>query len=104
MTAHRYEAGLAKRRTDTMSLHTLHPDAHEYGLADGCPRCAEHALQPLGLDIGMLSELRQRVSKGLRARSQNETIAMQRLREARQLWTRCPTDEPYCPLCGAPVG
>lgn len=29
-----------------MSVHTLHPDSHTHGLADACPRCAEHAADP----------------------------------------------------------
>jgi hypothetical protein len=28
-------------------MHTQHPDSHEHGLADGCPRCAEHAVDPV---------------------------------------------------------
>ena len=30
-----------------MSVHTLHPDSHTHGLADGCPRCDEHAADPI---------------------------------------------------------
>lgn len=33
-----------------MATHTFHPDTHENGLADGCPRCDELAAQPLNLD------------------------------------------------------
>lgn len=29
-----------------MTSHTLHPDTHEHGLADDCPRCAELAVDP----------------------------------------------------------
>lgn len=32
-------------------VHTIHPDSHDEGLADGCPRCAQHAADPFaGLD------------------------------------------------------
>lgn len=35
-----------------MSAHSPHPDSHEFGLADDCERCAEHAEHPeRGLDI-----------------------------------------------------
>lgn len=30
-----------------MTIHTIHPDSHEHGLADDCPRCAEHAEHPI---------------------------------------------------------
>lgn len=30
-----------------MTMHSLHPDSHEHGLADDCPRCAEHAEHPI---------------------------------------------------------
>lgn len=30
-----------------MTIHTPHPDTHEHGLQDGCPRCAEHAIDPV---------------------------------------------------------
>jgi hypothetical protein len=34
-----------------MAIHTPHPDSHTHGLADDCPRCAEHAVDPVrGLD------------------------------------------------------
>jgi hypothetical protein len=33
-----------------MASHTPHPDTHEHGLADGCPRCDELAERPLELD------------------------------------------------------
>jgi hypothetical protein len=68
-----------------MSVHTWHPDVHEAGLADACPRCTEHALNPwAGLDQRVLADLRWRVAEGLPARSQNEHVAMQRLRDARR--------------------
>ena len=30
-----------------MATHVIHPDAHEHGLADKCPRCAEIADEPV---------------------------------------------------------
>lgn len=34
-----------------MASHGPHPDSHTHGLADGCPRCQEHAEHPeRGLD------------------------------------------------------
>lgn len=34
-----------------MTIHAYHEDTHTHGLADDCPRCAEHAEYPLeGLD------------------------------------------------------
>lgn len=37
--------------------HTDHPDVHTHGLADGCPRCEEHAENPTSLDARMLGAL-----------------------------------------------
>lgn len=60
-----------------MSQHTYHPDSHEFGLADGCPRCEEHAGHPFeSLDKGNLTALLERVDGKLPARSENEAIAM----------------------------
>lgn len=30
-----------------MTMHTYHDDTHTHGLADDCPRCAEHAEDPV---------------------------------------------------------
>jgi hypothetical protein len=30
-----------------MTMHSIHPDTHEHGLADDCERCAEHAQHPI---------------------------------------------------------
>ena len=30
-----------------MTIHSIHPDTHEHGLADDCPRCAELAERPI---------------------------------------------------------
>lgn len=65
-----------------MTCHAYHPDTHTHGLADDCPRCAEHARHPLGsLDPGNLSVLRHRLNEGLHARSENEALAMVNLSE-----------------------
>jgi hypothetical protein len=65
-----------------MTLHRDHPDIHDHGLADECPRCAEHALAPqTSLDSRLLADLRARLAHGRPARSQNEAIALLRLRE-----------------------
>jgi len=68
-----------------MSSHTLHDDVHERGLADGCPRCREHAEHPLqSLDNRMLRALFDRLASGQVARSLNEGLALDALRTARQ--------------------
>lgn len=65
-----------------MTCHSYHPDTHTHGLADGCPRCDEHAAHPeLGLDQGNLAALRARLAEGLPARSANEAKAMINLSE-----------------------
>lgn len=60
-------------------MHTAHPDVHDHGLADDCPRCAEQAEKPIReLDEKMLSELaalavhRDRLMRG---RSEAELVA-----------------------------
>lgn len=64
-----------------MSSHIRHGDVHKVGLVDGCPRCAEHAEDPLrALDPQMVAQLRARVAAELPARSDLEAIAMRRLR------------------------
>lgn len=30
-----------------MTTHTFHPDTHEHGLQDDCPRCIEHSEHPI---------------------------------------------------------
>ena len=60
-----------------MSSHTYHPDSHEHGLADGCPRCYEHSLHPFEtLDDTNLRNLTLRVREDAEARSENERTAM----------------------------
>ena len=66
-----------------MSTHSLHPSTHEHGLADDCPRCAEHAEHPLdSLDLENQRNLLQRVNLDLPARSENEAQAMHNLERA----------------------
>ncbi|HSE44886.1 MAG TPA: hypothetical protein VLA89_06115 [Gemmatimonadales bacterium] len=66
-----------------MSAHTYHPDSHENGLADDCPRCEEHAENPiLSLDNENLHELVRRVVAGEKGRSRNESAAMDNVRRA----------------------
>ena len=61
-----------------MSVHTFHPDSHEHGLADGCPRCEEHAAHPFeSLDQRNLRVLIARERDGLPPRSENEARAME---------------------------
>jgi hypothetical protein len=41
-----------------MTIHTPHPDTHRFGLQDDCPRCAEHAVDPvLTLDDSNLARI-----------------------------------------------
>ena len=64
-----------------MASHTYHPDTHQYGLAEGCPRCEEHAEHPLtSLDEENITMLRLRVLEGWRPRSENERKAMEAVR------------------------
>lgn len=69
-----------------MSTHTRHPSIIDYGLADGCDRCAEIARQPLRhLDDDNLRSLLARTSAWMRdtayPRSECETIAMRELEQ-----------------------
>ena len=60
-----------------MTTHILHPDTHTGGLADGCPRCSEHAAYPFeGLDNENLASLVSRIEQGLYPRSDAERLAM----------------------------
>lgn len=41
-----------------MTIHTIHGPITQYGLADDCPRCQEHAANPLeGLDASNIGRL-----------------------------------------------
>ena len=71
-----------------MSSHTYHPSIHEHGLADGCPRCAEHAETPwLSLDNENLEALVRRTQKwrrdpfAARPRTENEHKAMRKIEQ-----------------------
>lgn len=64
-----------------MSAHTFHPDTHEHGLADDCPRCAELAAAPFTrMDARLLSNLHDRTQDWMRdetfPRSDTERDAM----------------------------
>jgi hypothetical protein len=54
----------------------------QYGLADGCPRCAEHAEHPLlSLDRRVLASLIDRVRQGRPAFSENDAVALGKVRD-----------------------
>lgn len=68
-----------------MTAHSVHPDTHDYGLADDCARCSEHAKHPFeSLDAENLRKLFGRVRDGLPARSVNERRAMDVLEHAQR--------------------
>ena len=63
------------------AVHTPHPSISTHGLADGCERCAEMALDPwLTLDDGNLARLVERTIAWMHdeeyPRSNAETVAM----------------------------
>jgi hypothetical protein len=62
----------------------VHPSIRDHGLADDCPRCAEHAEDPVAcLDDGNLRDLIYRTMRWMRdedlARSATELVAMRKL-------------------------
>jgi len=64
-----------------MSSYTRHPDSHTHGLADDCPRCAEHADDPFAsLDPENLTKLYDRTVQWMNddslPRSDTELMAM----------------------------
>lgn len=60
-----------------MTVHSYHPDTLVTGLADDCPRCAEHAQHPReSLDRQHLAQLEARVLTGAPPRTATEEIAM----------------------------
>lgn len=68
--------------------HTIHPSINEHGLADNCPRCAEHAEQPwFSLDNANLEALIRRTQAWRRdssqspPRSQTELTAMLKIEQ-----------------------
>jgi len=76
-----------------VSAHIAHPSIRENGLADGCPRCGEHAEYPFeGLDDGNLDNLINRVVDKETPRSTQEAIAMAKasdaMTKATVLWRR----------------
>lgn len=76
-----------------MIAHNVHPSIRENGLANGCPRCHEHAGMPfLGLDDGNMRDLIVRIEARIPPRSTNEAIAMARVKDAMAtatvLWER----------------
>ena len=65
-----------------MTAHIVHPRIREYGLADGCPRCAEHAEAPWNtLDDRNLADLAERAVWRSPVRSHTEGLALDRVRE-----------------------
>lgn len=71
-----------------MASHTAHDDTLEVGLVDGCPRCAEHAKNPLaGLDTEHLAKFWHRMllvewdDPDARYRSDAEATCCRRLYE-----------------------
>ena len=58
-----------------MTIHTIHEDSHTHGLADDCPRCAEHAEDPVStLDgINLLRIVRLAVDPDRFANALTET-------------------------------
>lgn len=61
-----------------MSTHTIHEDISSHGLAGGCPRCEEHAENPVrDLDRENLSALiEMAVDRSIRPRSSTEERAV----------------------------
>lgn len=60
-----------------MTSHNFHPPVKTHGLADDCPRCAEHARHPgWSLDEECLGALQERVALDLPPRSLTEAAAM----------------------------
>jgi hypothetical protein len=80
-----------------VTAHIAHPDTHEHGLADGCPRCAEHAAHPfLELDARNLQQLAERCDQRLEPRGELEAIAMAQMQNAL-------TQARYLHRCGVDV-
>jgi hypothetical protein len=87
-----------------MTTHSYHPDTHTHGLADDCPRCAEHAYHPIhSLDPENLAALRYRIKHGLEPRSQNEAIAMLKLTPGSADTSRKPENGPGAPTQAPPA-
>ncbi len=72
-----------------MTIHTIHPDPHTHGLADGCPRCDQLAEHPFeGLDDRNLQELIRQVQTDAWPRSDAEALAMSHVRGVMRLAAR----------------
>lgn len=73
-----------------MSVHSLHADTHEHGLADDCDRCTELAKDPFrNLDETNLRNLYARTTRWMNddphdalPRSENELTAMRVMEQA----------------------
>lgn len=60
-----------------MTSHNHPVSIREHGLADGCPRCDEHAGSPFdGLDDNNMKQLVYRLANRTDSRSENEALAM----------------------------
>ncbi len=80
-------------RRAVVSIHSVHPSIRENGLADGCPRCEEHAESQFeGLDEGNMESLIDRLASRADPRSINEDNAMRVVSKAvnmaNMLWER----------------
>lgn len=72
-----------QERNPPVATHNHPTSIKEHGLADGCPRCDEHAEDPfLGLDDGNMEQLIDRLADRTDSRSANEGLAMARLARA----------------------
>ena len=67
-----------------MSTHTIHEDIQSHGLADGCPRCEEHAEHPVrDLDRDNLRDLISlAVDNSIQPRSNCEARAVANVKTA----------------------
>lgn len=72
------------------TTHTIHEDISSHGLAPGCPRCAEHAENPVrDLDLENLRALvNLAVNRDIRARSETEAIAAAKVLTAMEQFGR----------------
>lgn len=69
-----------------MTAHAPHGSIREEGLADDCPRCAEHAERPFdGLDDSNLETLIAMVVSDEPPRSDSERLAMYKVQGAMNL-------------------
>jgi hypothetical protein len=67
-------------------MHTLHHDVHDYGLADECDGCAEHAEKPFSnLDEWALRDLVERTLRNRFARPFGEVVHPRSNAEARAM-------------------